>query len=295
MYKDGHPPEKGYPLPADIGWQHIQDLVNKNNKNKQAKFLQNGISATDVVQGELGDCWLISAMSSLASRDNLLVGGIENMDYDNMIVDKSIAAKCSEGVYPPIFHRYRSRGIYVIRIFKDFKWVYVVIDSRIPVNNTTGLPCFGRCKTEEEAMAKDPMDAKNIHPTEFWVSLIEKAYAKMHGCYGNLISGYIDEAVQELTGFQPEKILIRDDRTGVFPHKMVSKNYSFGEKDVADGFWRFLMERFRDRCIMGCSVKGNGKSGELILDGHPTGLMLNHAYSLMHVWEIRGGVQKNDI
>ena len=46
------------------------------------------------------------------------------------------------------------------------------------------------------------------------------------------------------------------------------------------------MERYRDRCIMGCSVKGNGKSGELILDGHPTGLMLNHAYSLLHVWEV---------
>ena len=40
---------------------------------------------------------------------------------------------------------------------------------------------------------------------------------------------------------------------------------------------------------MGCSIKGNGKGGELILDGHPTGLMLNHAYSLMYVWEIKGG------
>jgi len=192
MYKDGCPPEKGYPLPANIIWRNMHEIV---GKNKHPKFLQNGISATDVVQGELGDCWLISAMSSLASRDNLLVGGVENMDYDNMIVDKSIAKSCSEGVYPPIFHRYRSRGIYVVRIFKDFKWVYVVIDSRIPVNKTTGVPCFGRCKTEEEAAAKDPMDAKNIHPTEFWVSLIEKAYAKMHGCYGNLISGYIDEAI----------------------------------------------------------------------------------------------------
>jgi hypothetical protein len=54
-----------------------------------------------------------------------------------------------------------------------------------------------------------------------WVALIEKAYAKLHGCYGNLISGYIDEGIQELTGMQPEKILVRNEKTGVFPHKMI--------------------------------------------------------------------------
>jgi len=66
-------------------------------------------------------------------------------------------------------------------------------------------------------------------------------------------------------------------------------------KGAVDGFWFYLMERFRDRCIMGCSIKGNGKSGELVLDGHPTGLMLNHAYSLMYVWEIKGGKKKDDV
>jgi len=31
---------------------------------------------------------------------------------------------------------------------------------------------------------------------------------------------------------------------------------------------------------MGCSIKGNGKEGELVVDGAPTGLILNHAYSI---------------
>jgi len=128
------------------------------------------------------------------------------MEYDpDMIVDKDIATILSMGVYPPIFHRYRSRGLFVIRIYKNVEWVYIIIDERIPVKKETKKPIFGTCK--------------NVH--EMWVALIEKAYAKLHGCYGNLISGYIDEGIQELTGFQPEKVLIRNEKTGCFPNKMI--------------------------------------------------------------------------
>jgi len=108
------------------------------------------------------------------------------MEYDdNMIIDKDIASILSCGVYPPLFHKYRTFGLYVIRIFKNFNWIYVIIDSRIPVDKKTQKPVFGK--------------AYNSH--EMWVALIEKAYAKMHGCYGNLAAGYTDEAIQELTGF----------------------------------------------------------------------------------------------
>ena len=132
------------------------------------------------MQGDLGDCWLISAMSVLATRDELMIGGRRGMEYDpQMIVDKEIATILSNGVYPPIFHRFRSRGLFVLRIYKNFNWIYVIIDARIPINIETRKPVFGTCK--------------NIH--EMWVALIEKAYAKLHGCYGNLISGYIDEGI----------------------------------------------------------------------------------------------------
>jgi len=123
-----------------------------------------------------------------------------------MIIDAELASVFSKGVYPPIFHKYRSIGLYVIRIFKNHKWIYVIVDERIPVDIKTQKPVFGRCR--------------NSH--EMWVPLIEKAYAKMHGCYENLISGYVDEGIQELTGMQPEKILIRDEKSGVFPHKMIA-------------------------------------------------------------------------
>ena len=38
---------------------------------------------------------------------------------------------------------------------------------------------------------------------------------------------------------------------------------------------------------MGCSIKGNGKEGELIIDGKPCGLILNHAYGLNDIFEIK--------
>ena len=102
------------------------------------------------------------------------------MEYDeNMIVDKEIASLLSKGVYPPIFHKYRQIGLYVIRIFKNFTWVYVLVDERVIVDKKTGMPVFGKCYNQNE----------------MWVSLIEKAYAKMHGCYENLISGYVDEGI----------------------------------------------------------------------------------------------------
>jgi hypothetical protein len=77
-------------------------------------------------------------MSAISKRDELLIGGRKGMEYDpTMIVDKEIATILSMGVYPPIFHRYRSKGLFVIRIYKNFQWVYIIIDERIPVKKET--------------------------------------------------------------------------------------------------------------------------------------------------------------
>lgn len=45
---------------------------------------------------------------------------------------------------------------------------------------------------------------------------------------------------------------------------------------------------------MGCSVNGFGKQGELILNGSPCGLVLNHAYGISDVIEFEDSLdQKN--
>lgn len=119
----------------------------------------------------------------------------------------------------------------MLKFFKEFAWRYVIIDDRLPCGKSNGEPVFGKCK--------------DLH--ELWVPLIEKAYAKIHGCYQTLISGFIDDALTDMTGFVSEKIKTHNEK-GVFPHKSV------GDKER---FWAFLKARNEEKCMMGCSVAGD--------------------------------------
>ena len=115
----------------------------------------------------------------------------------DFVINQELAMNFSKGVYPSIFHVYRMKGIFVFRFYKNFKWLYVIIDDRIPTiidsdNADKRKPAFGHCKEKNE----------------IWVPLIEKAYAKLHGCYEALVSGYIDEGLTELTGFVAEKLTL---------------------------------------------------------------------------------------
>lgn len=56
---------------------------------------------------------------------------------------KDDAFKLCQGVHPPIFHMYRSKGIYVFKFYKEFNWRYVIVDDRIPCDVHTKKPLYG--------------------------------------------------------------------------------------------------------------------------------------------------------
>lgn len=81
-------------------------------------------------------------------------------------------------------------GFAVFQFFKNGRWQHVVVDTRIPWNVQKHLPLYGH----------------NRDNNEFWVALMEKAYAKLHGCYERLHGGQMPEALVDLTGGVSEKI-----------------------------------------------------------------------------------------
>jgi calpain len=256
LYFNGTPPAPGYPKPEDVVWLRPTELPIET----PPVFLNHEVSSNDVKQGDIGDCWLIGALSVLATRDDLFGGDFAAKHLDLEEISSGEARQLTTGVYPPIFMAYRDKGIYVFRFFKNFKWRYILIDDRIPCYKSTKLPCFGKCR--------------DLHET--WVPLIEKAYAKLHGSYESLISGFIDDALTDLSGYVAEKVHMHD-KNDVFPNKKAIKD--------SDSFWDYLKSRRKDKCMMGCSVSGPVEH-EIVLDGIRTGILANHAYGILDVIEL---------
>jgi len=75
-------------------------------------------------------------------------------------------------------------GYAVFQFFKNGSWTYVIVDTQIPYNSNQKTPLYGMCSD----------------PQEFWVPLMEKAYAKLHGKYEKLNGGKMAEGMVDLTG-----------------------------------------------------------------------------------------------
>eukprot|EP01035_Chromulina_nebulosa_P022786 gene22786-29502_t len=141
---------------------------------KSGQLFINDSSSGDVLQGQLGDCWFLSAISVLGAHEKLL---------------KACFWKQED---------FKELGFYVLRFFKDCNIIFVIVDDRIPVKAKDGRIIFAGCK-----------DAN-----ELWVPIIEKAYAKLHGSYKALIGGYTHYGLADLTGYCPHQIVLREGYVG---------------------------------------------------------------------------------
>jgi len=77
-------------------------------------------------------------------------------------------------------------GIYMVRLFINGNETLVIVDDYLPVNSN-GKPAFATCRDGE-----------------LWVSLLEKAWAKVHGTYARTEGGLPCFAASHLMGVPSE-------------------------------------------------------------------------------------------
>ena len=83
-----------------------------------------------------------------------------------------------------------------------------------------------------------PYFARCSNPNLYWISLLEKAYAKLHGRYFALDTGSTDEALEDLISLPVERCVIGSSET------MTDRSKLFNTLQVL----------CYNHCIVGCSI-----------------------------------------
>eukprot|EP00163_Fabomonas_tropica_P007978 TRINITY_DN175_c0_g3_i1.p1 TRINITY_DN175_c0_g3~~TRINITY_DN175_c0_g3_i1.p1 ORF type:complete len:872 (-),score=214.61 TRINITY_DN175_c0_g3_i1:462-3077(-) len=109
----GKPPKTGI-----TGWKRPRDIV----RTGTVQLYVAGASGGDVIQGALGDCWFLGALSVVATRPDLLEKLIPRYDVD--------------------------AGVYECCFFKDGEWKYVTVDDLLPVIGNK--IAYGACRDANE-------------------------------------------------------------------------------------------------------------------------------------------------
>jgi len=92
-----------------LGWTRAGSL-----RGRWSVIGSKGISSSDIAQGELGNCWFLSALSVLAERPKLLQGLFVTKELNRI-------------------------GCYQIMFFSNGEWKSITIDDSLPIHSYGGL------------------------------------------------------------------------------------------------------------------------------------------------------------
>ena len=116
-----HASDEKFPFKEPIVWKRAKDFLCVGNQTP--KIFEKNIEPGDIKQGQLGDCWFMSALACLAENPELV---------QRLFVTKT----------------YQHDGCYRLRLCKNGIWVNVTIDDYFPCS-VKGGPIFSRAHGNE--------------------------------------------------------------------------------------------------------------------------------------------------
>ncbi|KAI4577378.1 hypothetical protein MJT46_003213 [Ovis ammon polii x Ovis aries] len=191
-------------LPSRLKWRRPPELhSNPLFYSAKAKRLY-------LCQGLVGDCWFLAALQALSLHQDILSRVVP--------LNQSFTEKYA--------------GIFQFWFWHFGKWVPVVVDDRLPVNEAGQL-----------------VFVSSTYKNLFWGALLEKAYAKLSGSYEDLQCGQVSEALVDFTG-------------GV--------TMTINLAEAPDNLWDVLTRAIYSRTLIGCQTHcGNEQVLENgLVDGH---------------------------
>ncbi|CAJ16294.1 calpain, putative; cysteine peptidase, Clan CA, family C2, putative [Trypanosoma brucei brucei TREU927] len=158
--------ERGAVLPImTIPWAR-PDMYLPLGFPPQVRLFRSAISTVNIEQGDLGDYWIMCAIASLEDDTERLRGMFRH------------PVSCEKTA------KERAVGAYRVTLNKSGWWHSVIVDDYLPV--VGNRPKFAQSLSD---------------PCEVWVSILQKAYAKVHGSYVNIVAGDPLHALQDFTGY----------------------------------------------------------------------------------------------
>ncbi|KAH8108535.1 cysteine proteinase [Phellopilus nigrolimitatus] len=234
----------------DVTRYRPADILRVPQIFERPSFFIDEPSASDIVQGALGDCWFLSAIAAVATKPELI---------------KKLCVQYDEKV-----------GIYGFIFCRDGDWVDVIIDDQLfvqvakweCVSGETRISYHGdRDKYDSVARrgGKTLYFARSAQENETWVPLLEKAYAKLHGDFVALEGGYTSEGIEDLTGGVSDSMYMNDIMD-------------------PDAFWEDDLLHANKDLLFSCFIHTPvGMMTESV-----NGTLLDHTYTVLKAVEFRG-------
>lgn len=241
---------------------HPTDVKRVCDIFKDPSFFTKNASFDDIIQGNLGDCWLLAAFSILTCSPKL-------------VKDICVIQDPEVGVYGFVFYR-------------DGDWHQTIIDDKLylraPSYDESGdvvLGMYGVQQSDQERSYNDLFQtgSKSLYfaacrdENETWVPLLEKALAKAHGSYSALSGGQTGEAIEDLTG---------GVTTEVYTTNILNK----------DKFWYDELRKIGSEFVFSAAVasyrewRAPGNSSTRV--ERRQGIVSQHAYAILDTYEGHG-------